>query len=183
MTLQCELRRAVPAIATMYNGTLFRSRLEARWAAMFDALKWPWEYEPIDLDYYIPDFILLFEASHVAVEVKPETEIANLRKHAMAAVQAGWRKEVLALGATLFEGDKVGICAEPIGGGEYITGPARLFYCIDCGTESFLNDDHGWHCRSCGCYAGNAHVGDADPAEISNLWKQSGNRVQWRPGA
>ncbi len=40
----------------MYAGVQFRSRLEARWAAMFDLLGWPWEYEPVDLDGYIPDY-------------------------------------------------------------------------------------------------------------------------------
>ena len=43
-------------IPTKYNGINFRSRLEARWAAFFDQLKWEWEYEPIDLNGWIPDF-------------------------------------------------------------------------------------------------------------------------------
>lgn len=48
-----------------------RSRLEARWAAFFDAMKWPWSYEGLELDGYIPDFCLEFDASpRVLVEVK-----------------------------------------------------------------------------------------------------------------
>lgn len=46
------------AIPTAYGGVNFRSRLEARWAAMFDLLGWRWEYEPLDLDGYIPDFLV-----------------------------------------------------------------------------------------------------------------------------
>jgi len=42
----------------MYAGVQFRSRLEARWAAFFDLLGWKWEYEPFDLQGYIPDFLL-----------------------------------------------------------------------------------------------------------------------------
>lgn len=34
------------AIQTWYNGCYFRSRLEARWAVLFDRLSIRWEYEP-----------------------------------------------------------------------------------------------------------------------------------------
>lgn len=60
----------VNAIPTRYAGCQFRSRLEAKWAAFFDLLGWNWEYEPIDLNGYIPDFVLGF-ASPMIVEVKP----------------------------------------------------------------------------------------------------------------
>lgn len=51
------------AIDTEYNGYLFRSRLEARWAVFFDALGIPYEYEKEgfelgDLGWYLPDFWL-----------------------------------------------------------------------------------------------------------------------------
>ena len=48
----------IPAIKTKYKNIKFRSRLEARWAAFFDLLKWDWEYEPIDCSGWIPDFVL-----------------------------------------------------------------------------------------------------------------------------
>jgi hypothetical protein len=32
----------VNAIETVYRGSLFRSRLEARWAAFFDLFGWDW---------------------------------------------------------------------------------------------------------------------------------------------
>ena len=49
------------AIQTRYNGYLFRSRLEARWAVFFKSLGMKWEYEPEGFDlgdgvYYLPDF-------------------------------------------------------------------------------------------------------------------------------
>lgn len=51
------------AIETRYQGCLFRSRLEARWAVFFDALEIPWEYEKEGYDlgeagWYLPDFWL-----------------------------------------------------------------------------------------------------------------------------
>jgi len=55
---------------TKYNGVQFRSRLEAKWAAFFDILKWPWLYEPVDLGEWSPDFIISGAAT-LLVEVKP----------------------------------------------------------------------------------------------------------------
>jgi hypothetical protein len=58
-------------IETRYKGTTFRSRLEAKWAAMFDLLGWNWKYEPCDFNGWIPDFAIIGKRSHVFVEVKP----------------------------------------------------------------------------------------------------------------
>lgn len=62
------------AIPTTYKGVRFRSRLEARWGAMFDQLGWTWHYEPIDLNGWIPDFLVSTpHATQILVEVKPIT--------------------------------------------------------------------------------------------------------------
>ena len=55
--------RKLKPIQTEYNGYLFRSRLEARWAVFFDACGVDYEYEPegykLDNDLlYLPDFLL-----------------------------------------------------------------------------------------------------------------------------
>lgn len=66
------------AIETRYKGYRFRSRLEARWAVFFDALRIKWDYEPegFELGFgerYLPDFWLPgFNAGGLYVEVKPE---------------------------------------------------------------------------------------------------------------
>src|SRR4051812_23407737 len=59
-----------PGIPTCYRGVQYRSRLEAKWAAFFDLLGWPYQYEPFDLDGWVPDFVLLGK-DPVLVEVKP----------------------------------------------------------------------------------------------------------------
>lgn len=51
----------VKAIETVYKGYKFRSRLEARWAIVFDSLGLEWEYEKQGYDLaehglYLPDF-------------------------------------------------------------------------------------------------------------------------------
>lgn len=47
---------------TDYAGVHFRSRLEARWALLFDALGVPWQYEPrcfrTPEGGYLPDFLV-----------------------------------------------------------------------------------------------------------------------------
>jgi hypothetical protein len=61
-------------IPTMYNGKLFRSRLEARWAVYFSQKRIVYSYESKKFDLengevYIPDFYL---AEHkLYVEIKP----------------------------------------------------------------------------------------------------------------
>jgi hypothetical protein len=74
---------------TKYNDVLFRSRLEARWAAFFDLAKWEWEYEPIDLNGWSPDFMVVFPCNHsecngshsLLVEVKPYFIISDFLGH------------------------------------------------------------------------------------------------------
>lgn len=62
----------IKAIPTEYNGVMFRSRLEATWAAFFDILKWDWEYEPFDLEGWSPDFLLKGAGgARIFCEVKP----------------------------------------------------------------------------------------------------------------
>ncbi len=58
----------------MYAGVQFRSRLEASWAAMFDESRLNWEYEPFDLNGWIPDFRIWkkeFTDIRLLIEVKP----------------------------------------------------------------------------------------------------------------
>jgi hypothetical protein len=53
-----------------YAGTEFRSKLEAAWAALFDAKGWAWEYEPEAVNGWTPDFLLAIGAGKYLVEVK-----------------------------------------------------------------------------------------------------------------
>lgn len=59
------------AIPTTYKSIRFRSRLEAKWACVFDQLGWRWEYEPIDLNGWIPDFLIQTVGKPLLIEVKP----------------------------------------------------------------------------------------------------------------
>lgn len=63
----------IKPIQTRYKGFLFRSRLEARWAVLFDSLGLHWEYEKegfsVDGEPYLPDFWI--EEWQSFVEIKP----------------------------------------------------------------------------------------------------------------
>lgn len=71
---------AIKAIETTYNNTRFRSRLEARWACLFDALGITWYYEHEGYEtphgWYLPDFwlpdVTVNRAKGVLFEVKPD---------------------------------------------------------------------------------------------------------------
>lgn len=72
------------AIETHYKGYRFRSRLEARWAVFFDALKIEWTYEPEGFELpeggrYLPDFFLPVHELWVEVKAGPPT-IAEIYK-------------------------------------------------------------------------------------------------------
>jgi hypothetical protein len=73
-----------------------RSRLEARWASMFDTLQWRWEYEPdLQVGYVIPDFALVNFAHPVIVECKPAltTEELILHRRVMIGKLRRWLRE------------------------------------------------------------------------------------------
>jgi hypothetical protein len=94
-------------IPTTYVNIRFRSRLEAQWAAFFDLLSWPWEYEPSDLRGYIPDFILKFDQSKwndygpLLVEVKSESSIEALVAHSEKIIKSGWEGHACIVGSSL----------------------------------------------------------------------------------
>lgn len=79
----------IAAIPTRYAGVLFRSRLEARYAAFFDLAGWAWEYEPFDLPGWVPDFLVRFPCGHsecppehvILAEVKPYTTLDEFKGH------------------------------------------------------------------------------------------------------
>ena len=85
----------IKPVQTKYNGYLFRSRLEARWAMFFDACGVRYEYEPEGFDlgdgiYYLPDFLLHGVVGRVEgdlyVEVKGRMTSSDVNKIVRFAV-------------------------------------------------------------------------------------------------
>jgi hypothetical protein len=62
------------AIPTIAFGIRFRSRLEATWAHVLTSVcgREAWQYEPFDLEGYIPDFLVTWKGVRTLIEVKPD---------------------------------------------------------------------------------------------------------------
>ena len=191
------------AIETIYRGARFRSRLEARWAAFFDLVSWRWEYEPIDLNGYIPDFVLMFPAGPVLVEVKPAFGVDALIAAASTQIgRSGWSStnldDAVILGATCQPAgcfySSIGPLRQnpPWGSGapddaaQWGEGETRPGWppawgegawisCTQCQRPSIRQELHLWRCISCGAIG--KIYGDA-PA-IEPLWNQAGSAVRW----
>ncbi|WP_198372022.1 PDDEXK family nuclease [Roseomonas rosulenta] len=58
-------------IPVEFAGVRYRSRLEARWAALFTNLGWSFRYEPQELPGWAPDFLIDGPDALIFVEVKP----------------------------------------------------------------------------------------------------------------
>ncbi len=86
MAIDYEAHRPHP---TLYKGVMFRSRLEAKWAALFDLMEWAWQYEPFDLGRWSPDFLIKGRTRDALVEVKPigafDEEARNVARRMMRA--------------------------------------------------------------------------------------------------
>jgi hypothetical protein len=171
-------------IPTVYNGIRFRSRLEAKWASFFDLLKWPWLYEPFDLNCYVPDFILKFPLAPLLVEVKPgitEKELIELGSKQLTG--SGWDKEALIVGScflpceTWDEFECIGTIRDPETEphGSWYFNPAAIYYCAVCKHHSLTDSIMHYMCRYSGCSAK-----CMQPFDYDTLFSKAGNKTQWR---
>jgi hypothetical protein len=68
----------IKAIQTNYNGILYRSRIEARWAIFLDNLQIPFEYEKEGFELpsgkYLPDFWLPNQEYWIEIKGAPPNE-------------------------------------------------------------------------------------------------------------
>lgn len=178
----------IPAIPTLYKDIEFRSRLEAKWAAFFDTAGWRWEYEPLDLNGWIPDFIINPGLGGVLVEIKPFQsfeewgEVITQVTHATAGTQCH-DSNILLLGATLLE---VPIIKWPSIGwyGHYDSACQRL----DFGQAILHMRDHKFgffhhFMRDRDVVTGSAvDVADVAPLRRAEyLWSKATNMSKWKP--
>lgn len=180
------MQTEIKAIPTEYNGHRFRSRLEAKWACFFDNCGWPWEYEALDLEGYIPDFILTLPHAHVLVEVKPVMDQSEFAQHWSKIKQSGWDKEAMIVGARIFkDGDQwadvgvIGSLVERDAQGAWNPAPAIMETCEKCKLISFFHDTDTWRCRVGGCYDGDHYLDPWSHNETRKLFADCGGVVQW----
>lgn len=188
------------AIPTHTLGYQFRSRLEAKWARMFTGLGWRWEYEPLDLGGWIPDFLLHTSTVPVLVEIKPEPVLDRLHRY-VPKIRAAlpttaevvdedgctarrFEYEVLLLGCTPFPFDREhDVVGPPLGllGDEYDAwDAAEWMTCSNCGAISFFHSVQSYRSRICGCYDGDHYLGKPPLEHLERLWADACNATQWR---
>ncbi|TAH21002.1 MAG: hypothetical protein EAZ08_04655 [Cytophagales bacterium] len=177
----------IKPIPTHYKGRLYRSRLEARWAAFFDLAEWKTEYEPLDLNGWTPDF-LIEESSPMLVEVKPQLSYFHKDEFYFEYVLAGICKAVLLLtneirpynGALAGRGDElyaIGKIISKEAGNEMLISPAvvgvflgnsyRLGLCAEATHwHDFITGQQGE------CWV-------VDNGDVPFMWQEAANRTMF----
>jgi hypothetical protein len=160
------LRRV--GIPTLLDGVQFRSRIEATWAAFFASANIPWNYEPTDLDGWIPDFDLEFKKRPLLVEVKALQEDIDLAKSKIEC--AGWGGEIaIIVDATTAV---IGEIYEPGFGWDRCV----VAWCLHCKVPTLCSESGRWLCRTCGGGQGCLWFGWSPRQH----WDGAKNIVQWR---
>jgi len=171
------MKYTIAAIPTLYRGRMYRSRLEARWAAFFDALGWEHEYEPFDLGLWSPDFLL--PEFKILVEVKPidAFDYETFEKMWKAARPGGVVSARILL---------VGVAPPPAAHGY---APIGWYGDADHEAEDAVT---GWLKPSLGhrfsdgvtCFREGWETPPKGFVEHANaLWAEATNTVQWKPPA
>ncbi|MCX6497191.1 MAG: hypothetical protein NTU93_00140 [Arthrobacter sp.] len=170
-------------IPTRFEGCEYRSRLEAKWAAFFSLVGWKFQYEPFDLNGWIPDFVLVGKDQSTLVEVKPFTrfeEFAVDRAKILRALGPESDSEVLLLGCSVFtvlhDPEDVEPCAIPCLGW-FLTGEPAGFN--RRGQWGFMGIYQCWTDRITGTSGNNFVIPRLEHAVT--LWNESGNMVKWFP--
>ena len=187
-------------VPTKFNGTRYRSRLEARWGAFFDLLKWDAHYEPFDLNGYIPDFVINGRDAwcgkreeQIFVEVKPVTGMADplFERAAAKMLAAVPGKECLIVSyflprdlgmpgpGWLFEVQMETFDGKPVNTGQRW---GASVFTTDHGTGriGFAHSVGSYVDRITGFYDGDRGLGAVN---VACLWREAGNLVQWRKPA
>lgn len=163
------------SIRTEYKDILFRSKLEADWARLFDTLGVEWQYEPkgqfFGDVFYLIDFWL--PKSRQYVEVKGVFEPSDCKKiHAVIerAKQRPFTDDIACpdvhIVAAMPKGEFFGWERSKEGSRtwpEFLIEdaiPVELIECAKCKGWWFCDPDQSWRCQCCGAYDGDGHISD-----------------------
>lgn len=174
----------IHAIPTVYSGVRFRSRLEARWAAFFDVVGWAWNYEPIDLHGWIPDFSIMTTGDKLLVEVKPAADFDD------ASAQEAKRDIERCLYRQPYRALIVGLEPLTVDGLTYIGWtyePHGEHFAWDRAAVGTIAGDQLCACHSSGshrcliCGTDEGWTASMEPDELRACWAKACNMTQWRP--
>lgn len=171
-------------IPTVYRGIRYRSRLEARWAAFFDACGWPYVYEPFDLPGWVPDFEL--GERGLLVEVKP---FSSWREFEGAEAKASvYHGEVLFIGTAprMNKARRAGLPIRPYigwlrGGVAVSMEPCYDSFTLKCCRGEFYDswDVLRQSYSTAGEYRPEENFLEIMEEKLDQLWGQACNKTQW----
>ena len=97
------------------HGALFATRLEAKWAFVFEELGWRWQYRPPPMNGYGATFLVPFSAANLWVDVVPGWPSEETRRMAapvgfgelakLGGLNAGWMRVGDSVEASSFSDD------------------------------------------------------------------------------
>lgn len=155
-------------IPTLFAGVRFRSRQEAKWASFLTALKLRWDYEPCDLDGYIPDFDVRFGKQPLLLEVKAANEDIALAKSKIEV--SGWSGDIVIVVSA--ETSVIGEIYEADTGWDR----AIMGWCVACKAPTICSEAGRWGCRNCGAGSREIWWGWSP----RSAWVAACNETQWR---
>lgn len=182
---------------TIYKGTKYRSRLEARWAAFFDLLGWRHQYEPYDFPGWTPDFVIYGSKERLLfIEVKPVVDKTIAQEYAIKlrnvrptvnAIMISPDFDEDGFGGPILAGyqishkdesyyDKEGQFMEAFEV-HWKNGQAGINSEYDIGSEYMAFDGMLWHCESAR-KAFLCHYKD-DFTEFRSKWVDAGERTRF----
>jgi hypothetical protein len=167
-----------------------RSRLECKWACVFDQIGWRWEYEPLDFNGWIPDFLIRTKCLPLLVEVKPilELELSVTEKIERSLGPALCRDfNVLILGAAAHYFDEFipyqGWFSETKDLDDYDEPipPEYHSFTDGCFTDKggFFCYYGAWHCLITGD-TGEDCGNPLDTEDWEPIWARATNATQWK---
>lgn len=173
-------------IPTIHKGRQYRSRLEARWASFFDRVGWQYEYEPFDLNGWIPDFALIGTGRTTLVEVKP---YAVFPRHIADEIErSGAEEEVLILGMSIPVQSLETPSTVPLGCIGWLAERTPDYWCWSdalfgrWSSWGFTHAAGSWVDRISGTWCGGSWDRDEAIVEpLSRFWTDAGNIAQWMP--
>lgn len=182
--------KKIKGIPTLYGGVEYRSRLEAKWACFFDLCGWRYQYEPYDLNGWIPDFAL-YGYKEILVEVKPYSSLDEFdcQKYIMAKSQTEKdQSEILLLGSRIHEKScfddsaSIGWLSQFVPDDEKNSDWFALAVMNKWdGVYGFIHEYGTWEDRITGLYDGDHWLNIPPYSEINHLWGRAGNAVKWLP--
>jgi uncharacterized Zn finger protein (UPF0148 family) len=140
----------IQPIPLEYRGVLFRSTLEADWAATLDHMGITWCYEPIAVDLgqsvrYLCDFYLPAQRTWLEVKGPHDQRLHKPRvlHQALNVDEWDWRSSLVIIGRPA-EADRA------IWQGVSPAQRIVLRHCGRCGHYSFMDYNGTWQCQVCG---------------------------------